>query len=162
MVGERTRVRCNSCLAKAGTKNRVCSVCGIAPDKKGRDLSPREKRVRRFARAILGVAALHLVGFGLFLHVLLVLNPRAAHDDGFVFSPAIVGALAAINLVLAFGLARYAFWAYRLATAYYFLIGIVNIVSVQVVGILWMLILLYLIGNGTAKALFERRTADAA
>ena len=73
-----------------------------------------------------------------------------------------MGTLAAINLILAFGLSRYAFWAYRLATVYYFLIGIVNIISVQLPGILLLLTLLYLVGNGTAKAIFERRAADPA
>ena len=62
------------------------------------------------------------------------------------------------ELVLAFGLSRYAFWAYRVATVYYFLLGIVNVVSVQLPGILLVLILLYCVGNGTAKAIFERRT----
>ena len=55
------------------------------------------------------------------------------------------------------GLACYAFWAYRMAVIFYFLIGMVNIVSINLPGILLILILLYAAGNGTVKALFERR-----
>jgi hypothetical protein len=69
----------------------------------------------------------------------------------------IMATLALAAITLAVGLSRYAFWAYRLATVYYFLIGIVNVVSVNLPGILMILILLYYTGNGTAKAIFERR-----
>ncbi|MCF7817409.1 MAG: hypothetical protein K9M54_05960 [Kiritimatiellales bacterium] len=149
--------RCKSCLTKAESETGQCPVCGIRQDKKRNELSPAEKRVRYFARCILGVAAIHVVGLVLCLYVLLVLNPQAAAKGEFVFAPAILATLAITNLILAIGLARYAFWAYKVATAYYFLLGIVNIVSVQIAGILLMLILLYFIGNGTAKAIFERR-----
>lgn len=149
--------RCTSCLTKAESENGLCPVCGIEQTKKISGLSPDEKKVRHFARCILGVAALHIVGFSLCLYVLLVHNPAAAETGGFVFSPAILATLSLLNLALAFGLAHYAFWAYRLATVYYFLLGIVNVVSVQVPGILIAMALLYFIGNGTAKAIFERR-----
>jgi len=149
--------RCKSCLTKSEAENGLCPVCGIQPDKKKSGLSPDEKKVRHFARCILGVAGLHVVGLGLCLYVLFVLNPKAATENGFVFPPALLSILSFLNLVLAYGLSRYAFWAYRVATAYYFLLGITNIISVQIPGVLLMLILLYFVGNGTAKAIFERR-----
>lgn len=149
--------RCKSCLHKAEPENGICPVCGIGQDKKRGELSPDEKKVRHFARCILGVAAVHVLGFALCLYVLFVYNPNADAEGGFVFSPAILSALTFLNLILAYGLSRFAFWAYKVATAYYFLIGIVNIVSVQIIGILIMLTLLYFIGNSTAKAIFERR-----
>ncbi len=74
--------------------------------------------------------------------------------------PAVVVLLALLNLLLAVGLIRYAFWSYRLAVACYFLLGIVNTISVNLPGILAALALLYLVGNGTAKAIFERRAAE--
>lgn len=154
--------RCKSCLTKAEARNARCPVCGIGQEKSRQALSPDEKRVRRFARCILAVAAVHVVGLVLCLYVLLVVNPAAAAKGEFVFAPAILAALSIVNLVLAVGLARYALWAYRAATAYYFLLGIANIVSVQVPGILLMLVLLYFVGNGTAKAIFERRLPETA
>ena len=150
-------IRCKSCLAKAEPEHRQCPVCGIGQEKKRNELSPDEKRVRHFARCILGVSVVHAVGLVLCLYVLLIHNPEAAARGGFVFSPAILVTLAILNLALAYGLGRYAFWAYKVATAYYFLLGIVNVVSVQILGILITLTLLYFIGNGTAKAIFERR-----
>lgn len=154
--------RCKSCLTKAESGNGPCSVCGIGQGKSRAELSPGEKRVRHCARGILGVAVLHMAGTLLCLYVLLIHNPAAAAKGEFVVSPALLATLSFINLILAFGLSRYAFWAYKLATAYYFLLGIVNIVSVQIPGILLMLILLYCIGNGTAKAIFERRLPETA
>jgi len=152
--------RCNSCLHKAEPENGICPICGIGQDKKKRALSPDEKRVRHFARCILGVAAIHVVGLALCLYVLLVHNPAAAASGEFVFAPAILITLSLLNLVLAYGLGHYAFWAYKVATVYYFLLGIVNVVSVQILGILIVLTLLYFVGNGTAKAIFERRLPE--
>ena len=151
--------QCRTCLTKAETENGLCPVCGMGQEKKKNELSPDEKKVRHFARCILGVSVVHIVGLVLCLYVLFIHNPRAAAADEFVFSPAILIVLALLNLALAYGLSRYAFWAYKLATVYYFLLGIANIVSVQIPGILITLILLYLVGNGTAKSLFERRPA---
>lgn len=149
--------RCKSCLTKSEAEDGVCPICSIQQDKKKSDLSPDEKRVRHFARCILTVSVIHIAGLVLCLYVLTVYNPGAAATGGFVFPPAILGILSLLNLVLAYGLGRYAFWAYKVATAYYFLLGIANIISVQIPGVLLMLILLYFVGNGTAKALFERR-----
>ena len=139
--------RCRHCLAKAESKDDHCPVCGIEQDKRKSDLSPDEKKVRYHARAIRGVAMLHLVGVG------------AGLISHFCYPFPIVATivLALINLTLAVGLSRYAFWAYRMATVYYFLIGMVYIVSVNLPGILMILILLYCVGNSTAKSIFERR-----
>ncbi len=101
---------------------------------------------------------LHLIGFVLSRYVLLIHNPAAVENGEFIFSPAIIVVLSAINLALAYGLSRYTFWAYKLATVFYFLIGIANIISVQLLAILITMILLYLVGNGTAKAIFERNS----
>ncbi len=149
--------RCKSCLARAESENGLCPVCGIGQEKKKAALSPDEKKVRHFARCILGVSVVHIVGLALCLYVLLIHNPEAAATGEFVFSPAILVTLSILNFALAYGLGRYAFWAYKVATVYYFLLGIVNVVSVQIPGILITLALLYFIGNGTAKAIFERR-----
>ena len=150
--------RCKSCLTKAHSEYGQCPVCGILQETGRKALSPDEKKVRFHARCILGAAALHLLGAGICLYILLVINPAAAAKGELVFAPPIIATLTTLNLLLAFGLSRYAFWAYRVATVYYFLLGIVNVVSVQLPGILLVLILLYCVGNGTAKAIFERRT----
>lgn len=139
--------RCKHCLADEEPKDGHCSVCGIELDKRKSDLTPDEKKTRYFARAIRVVAMLHLVGVGAGL--------IARFCSPFPIVATLV--LAVINLTLAIGLSRYAFWAYKMATVYYFLIGMVYIVSVNLPGILLILILLYVVGNGTAKAVFERR-----
>jgi hypothetical protein len=149
--------RCKSCLTKAKSENGLCPVCGIGQDKKRGALSPDEKKVRHFARCILGVSVIHVIGLVLCLYVLLIHNPAAAGKGDFVFAPAILVMLAVLNLVLAYGLGRYAFWAYKVATVYYFLLGMANLVSVQIPGVLIVLGLLYFVGNATAKAIFERR-----
>ncbi len=149
--------RCNSCFTKTSAKHSYCPVCGIVPNKKKADLSPAEKKVRYAARCILGVSVLHLIGLVLCFYILFVVNPAARAGGKLVFSPPIISTLAAFNLILAIGLSRYAFWAYKMATAYYFLLGIVNVISVQIPGILLVLILLYFVGNRTAKAIFERQ-----
>ena len=153
--------RCKSCLIKAEPRNECCPVCGIGQNRKRAELSPGEKKVRFHARCILGVAGFHLAGIALCLYILLILNPAAAKTGGFVFAPALLASLAILNLILAYGLSRYAFWAYRVAVALYFLLGIAQVVSVQIPGILLVLTLLYFIGNATAKSLFERRGPNA-
>lgn len=142
--------RCRHCLSKAEIRNGLCSVCGIDPGKKGTELSAGEKKVRFHARAILVVAICHLIGAvcGLIL---------ASQFP----SPAPMIILAAINIALSLGLFRYSLWAYKGATVYYFLIGMVNVISIQagpihLAGIALALLALYLVGNGTSKAIFER------
>jgi hypothetical protein len=146
--------RCRHCLSKAELRNELCSVCGIDPLKKSDELSTEEKKVRLHARGILLVAVCHFIGAGCGL-ILVSQFP----------SPAPMLILAGINLALGLGLARYSLLAYKGATVYYFLIGIVNVISIQaglihLAGIALALIGLYLIGNGTSKAIFERRLPE--
>jgi hypothetical protein len=80
-------------------------------------------------------------------------------------SPLPVAILAGINILIAFGLARYSLLAYKCATAYYFLIGMVNVISIQhgavhLGGIGLALVALYLVGNKSAQAIFERRLPE--
>jgi predicted nucleic acid-binding Zn ribbon protein len=139
--------RCKHCLAKVEPKDSHCPVCGIQTEKDKAALSPDEKKVRYHARIIRIIAMLHLIGTAVSVMVALSYTHLAVA----------AGVLVLINLALAIGLSRFAFWAYRLATVYYFLIGMVNVVSVNIPGILVILILLYVVGNGTARAIFERR-----
>ncbi|MBT8041772.1 MAG: hypothetical protein KJN98_01235 [Pontiella sp.] len=116
---------------------------------------PKEKKVRRHARGIRFVAGFHLVIAAL---TILMLPEFPA--------PAALVILAALNLFLAYGLIRYSLLAYKAATVYYFLIGMVNVISIQhgvvhLGGIALVLIALYLVGNGTSKAIFERRLPEA-
>ena len=141
--------RCKHCLTKTEPRNGLCPMCGIVPDKKPGTLSPGEKKARFHARGIRLVAMLHLIGACMGL-LMLPLFP----------SPMAMVVLATINLILALGLAGYSFWAYKASTVYYFLIGMVNIVSVNLGGIALALVALYLIGNGTSKAIFERRLPE--
>jgi hypothetical protein len=82
-------------------------------------------------------------------------------------APYALAVLAAINLFIAFGLARFSLITYKVATAYYFLVGMVNIISIQhgiehLGGIALALISLYIVGNKNAKAVFERRLPESA
>ena len=140
-------IRCRHCLANEAPIDGLCPVCGIRRDKTKGDLSPDEKKTRYHARAIRIVAMLHLIGVGLGILIPFYYPvPNAA-----------VAILIAINLIMSAGLSRYAYWAYKMATVYYFLIGMVSVISVDIPGVLIILLLLYAVGNGTAKAIFERR-----
>lgn len=146
--------RCKSCHAKAEPRNGLCPVCGIEQEKSKAALSPVEKKVRVHARGILLVAIFHLLGAAMILWKM----PEFP-------APAAVAVLVVINLGLAYGLARYSLIAYRAATVYYFLIGMVNVISIQqgienLAGVALALIALYLVGNGTSKAIFERRLPE--
>ncbi|VGO22355.1 hypothetical protein [Pontiella sulfatireligans] len=147
-------MRCKHCLMKAEPRNGNCPACGIVPNKPKGDLSPGERRVRLHARGIRLMAMFHLVGAGAGL----IMIP-------FFPAPLAMAVLAVVNLLLAFGLARYALPAYKAATVYYFLIGMVNVISIQhgaihLGGIAMALLGLYLVGNSTAKAVFERRLPE--
>ncbi|VGO16845.1 hypothetical protein PDESU_05437 [Pontiella desulfatans] len=146
--------RCKHCQTKAEPLKGLCPVCGIVQDKPFGNLSPAEKRIRFHAHGIRLVAMFHLIGAGAGL-VMLPYYP----------TPAALAVLALINILLAFGLSNYSLIAYKGATVYYFLIGMVNVISVQqgvehLGGIALALIALYLIGNGTSKAIFERRLPE--
>ena len=142
--------RCKHCLSKAEARDGRCSVCGIELHKGLADLSPQEKKVRFHARGIRAVAVFHLIAAGMGI-ILMWCFP----------APLPMAMIALINCILAFGLSRYSLLAYKAATVYYFLIGMVNVISIQrgavhLAGILLMLVALYLVGNGTSKAIFER------
>lgn len=148
--------RCRHCLTKEVAENGRCPVCGINPEARREDLSDKEKKVRRHARGIRAVAVFHLIAAGMGM-ILMYCFP----------APAPMAIIAMINVFLAFGLARYSLLAYKAATVYYFLIGMVNVISIQrgavhLGGIALALIGLYLVGNGTAKAIFERHLPETA
>jgi hypothetical protein len=80
-------------------------------------------------------------------------------------APPMLLLLAFINFLLALGLARYGFGAYKAATIYYFFLGMVHVISIQhgvenLAGIALSLLGLYLVGNKTSKAIFDRNTAE--
>lgn len=147
--------RCKSCLTKAEPRNGCCPVCGIEPDKKRGLLTPAEKKVRFHARSIRLLAMLHLIGAAVGIRMM----PEFP-------TPAALAILALINAALALGLARFSLLAYRAATTYYFLIGMVNVISIQhgaehLGGIALALIALYLVGNSTSKSIFDRNVSPA-
>ena len=142
--------QCKSCMAKAEARNGCCPVCGIEQDKNRGALTPAEKKVRFHARGIRLLAVLHLIGAAMGIMVM----PEFP-------APAAIAILAMVNAFLAYGLSRFSLLAYKAATAYYFLIGMVNVISIQhgaehLGGIALALVALYLIGNRTSKAIFER------
>jgi hypothetical protein len=147
MVVDLQRKRCRHCLAAEEPGAAGCPVCGIDRTLRKRDLSPQERKARVHARILRIIAMLHLAAAGTLLII-----PRC-----YPVPPAAAILLGGINLVIAFGLSRYAFWAYRAAVIFYFLIGMVNIISVNIPATLLILVLLYAVGNGTARAIFERR-----
>lgn len=143
--------RCKSCLIKAEPLNGLCPVCGIAQNKKMKELSTAERKVRFHAAGIRLIAIAHLIGCVMAILVM----PEFK-------SPAPMAIFALLNAVLAYGLLRFSLLAYKAATAFYFFIGIVGVISIQkgaiyIAWILLSLISLYLVGNGRSKALFERR-----
>ena len=142
--------QCKSCGTRAETEADICPVCGIDQDKPRKDLTGREKRIRTAARNIRFVAMLHLTGAGLCILMLPELERRAA-----------LAAFAVINFALAIGLIRYAYLAYKAAVVCYFALGIVNIISVNLLAVPLILLLLYVVGNATAKAIFERRLPES-
>lgn len=145
--------RCRQCLATVEPIEGHCPVCGLDPGTKYTALSKPQRKVRLHARGIRAVAMFHLAAAGMGIVLAGCLSPV----------PMVVFGL--INAGLAFGLARYSLLAYRGATVYYFMVGMVNVISIQrgaihLGGILLALIALYLIGNGTSKAIFERNLSE--
>ena len=146
--------RCRHCLTKAVPQNEPCPVCGLVPDNRFRLLTHKEKRVWFHARGIRIVALCHLTAAAMGI----LMMPEFA-------VPPAIAMFAVINLLLACGLIRFSLLAYKLATAYYFLIGMVMVISIQqgvgpLIGIGLSLAALYLVGNRTAKAIFERRVPE--
>lgn len=143
-------MQCKHCLTQTHIEVSRCPVCGIIQNTALRDLSPAEKKVRLHARRIRLVAMIHLIGAGATLILMSCLPEKI---------PLLL--LALINVIIAVGLSRYALWAYKGATVYYFFIGMVGVISIQKGGIylLWVLVALtalYLVGNRTSKAIFDR------
>ncbi len=148
--------RCKSCLTKAEAKRDICPVCGINQEKKKNSLTALEAKVRRSARGIRGVALFHLALSLIGTTLLLTAYIKGKTPSHFIVQMVILITYYSILMITAFGLSHYRYWAYKTTTIFYFLIGIMFTISVQIPGALMILVLLYLIGNGTAKAIFER------
>ena len=147
--------QCKSCLTRAEAAADICPVCGIDQDKPRRDLTVKEKQIRRTARGIRLVAMFHLITAA----IAVLMMPEFP-------APAAIAVLAVVNCLLAYGLVRYSLLAYKAATVYYFLIGMVNVISIQrgavhLGAIALVMIALYLVGNGTSKAIFDRRLPES-
>ena len=142
--------QCKSCLGRAEAIADICPVCGIDQDKARKDLTKKEKRIRRAARNIRFVAMLHLIGGGICIMILPEVGMQVA-----------LAAFAIINLALAIGLIRYDYRAYKIAVVIYFALGIVNTITVNLFAIPVALLLLYVVGNRNAKAIFERQLPES-
>lgn len=146
--------RCKHCKAKTDLIDNRCTYCGIDQDKSPKELTKQEKKIRLHAHGIRMVALAHIF----FAGIMLFQMPEFS-------SAAIIAALVVINFSLAYGLLRYSLVAYKAAVVYYFVIGMVNTVSIQrgpehLAGLLMCLLALYLIGNGISKSIFERRPLE--
>jgi hypothetical protein len=146
--------RCKQCLTRAESLNGCCPVCGVAQDKALKSLSPAERKVRLHAHGIRLVAMVHLIVAAMAI----LMMPEFP-------KPAAIAVLAVINGWLAYGLIRFSLIAYRAAVVFYFFLGMVNVISIQqgaihFGGIALALIALYLVGNRTAKAIFERQCPE--
>jgi len=117
-----------------------------------------EIKTRRAARNIRGVALLHLILSIAGIGSLLVAKVWEQPHEHLAVQMSIILSCYSILMITAFGLSQYRYWAYKTTTSFYFLMGIMFTISVQIPGILIVLTLLYFIGNGRAKAIFERRT----
>lgn len=148
--------RCNHCLSKPTVESETCPVCGIESTKKKKDLAVEEIKTRRAARNVLGVALAHLILASVGVGALLLAQQREQIPESFLGELTILLTCYFILLLTAFGLSRYAYWAYKLTTTFYFLIGIMFTISVQIPQALLILVLLYLIGNKYAKSIFDR------
>ena len=142
--------QCKSCLTKNEGIAAVCPVCGVDQDKPRKDLSKSEKRIRGAARSIRFVAMLHLIAGGICIMILPETGMQVA-----------LAAFALINVVLAIGLIHYDYRAYRIAVVVYFALGIVNTITVNLLAIPVLLLLLYVVGNRNAKAIFERQLPES-
>jgi hypothetical protein len=146
--------RCKHCKAKAEFVNNRCPCCGIEEGKNATDLTKAEKKSRFHAHGIRLVALTHIFAAAIILFQM----PEFPN-------PAVIAVLVVVNFVLAYGLMRYSFVAYKAAVVYYFVIGMVNTVSIQrgpehLGGLLLCLLALYLVGNRNSKAIFERRPIE--
>lgn len=142
--------QCKSCLARAKAIADICPVCGIDQDKLRKDLTTREKRIRIAARTIRFAAMLHLIVGGICIMILPEVGVKMA-----------LTAFAIVNFILAIGLIRYDYRAYKAAVVFYFALGIVNTITVNLLAIPVALLLLYIVGNSNAKAIFERRLPES-
>jgi len=146
--------RCKHCKAKTELIHNRCPYCGIEDGKPSKDLTPDEKKTRFYAHGIRIVAMAHIFAAAIVLFQMPEFSSRA-----------VVALLVIVNFVLAYGLMRFSFIAYRAAVVYYFMFGMVNVVSIQrgpqhLAGLLICLLGLYLIGNRNSKAIFERRPVE--
>ncbi|QBG48443.1 hypothetical protein EGM51_13945 [Verrucomicrobia bacterium S94] len=146
--------RCKHCKTKTDLIDNRCPCCGIEAGKNPADLTKAEKRVLFHALGIRAAAIAHVFAAGVILF-------QIPHFP----SPAVIAVLVIINAGLAYGLLRFSLAAYRAAVVYYFMFGMVNVVSIQrgpehLGGLLLCLLALYLIGNRTSKAIFERQLPE--
>lgn len=146
--------RCKQCLSRMEPRNGLCPVCGLDAEKNGGDLVGADKKVRLFARAIRILAMFHLVFAAAFLMTL----PHAPMKV-----PVFLQAL--MNLILGFGLVNFSLKTKKAAVVYYFLIGMVSVVSIQhgsayIGGIILCLFAVYIVGNPTSRSIFERQPRD--
>ncbi|MDZ8118027.1 hypothetical protein [Pontiella agarivorans] len=145
---------CKHCKAKTEFIDNRCPYCGIEANKSRSNLTQDEKKARLHAHSIRLVAFAHFFAAGI---ILLQMSELP--------SPAVVAVLVIVNCALGYGLLRFSLMAYRAAVVYYFMFGMVNVVSIQrgpehLSGLLICLFALYLVGNRNAKAIFERRPPE--
>lgn len=147
-------MKCKYCYQKIEAVNNRCSICTIEINKNIKNLSAKERQILYKARGIHLIAFTHLL-------IALLLPFLFFKAEDFNITESII--ISAINIIIWRLLSRFSLIGYRIAIGYYFVYGMVSVVTIQKshfgeqgIGILLCFLGMYGIGNNISKGLFTR------
>ena len=147
-------IRCPHCYQKVELLDGFCPVCTLHPNKTYRIMNKKERNIRSKIVGIYLTALTHLC--------IAIALPYLLLRESDWTTGAITG-FGALHFLIFLLLSKFSLLGYRLAVVYYFAYGMVCVVTIQRsnfgeqgIGLILCFIALYLIGNQTAKSLFEK------
>ncbi len=147
-------IRCKYSHQKIEPINNRCPICTIEIGKELKDFTQRERQIRSKIIGVYITAYTHLF-IAIILPFLLITKAQWVPIGAIGFG--------ILHLVIWFLLSRFSLIGYRIAVGYYFMYGMVSVVTIQRshfgeqgIGIILCFAGLYLIGNRISKGLFQR------
>ena len=147
-------MRCPHCYQKVELLDGYCPVCTLHPTKTYKVMQKKERLIRS---KIIGIYLTAFAHLSISITLPYLLQKESDWSNG-----AIAG-FGILHLIIFILLSKFNLLGYRIAVAYYFAYGMVCVVTIQRsnfgeqgIGLILCFIALYLIGNQTAKSLFDR------
>ena len=142
--------KCKYCFTKSNDQKEICPVCKIAFNKTKKDLTIDERKIWHAARNLYIVSVFAILGGSIGVPVLII-SLLSFPLVGLIVLP-----FAIFIITLGISLRKYRKWCYVGGIIFYSIVLLLNLVRINLIGIIFSGIFLYIIANLVSKKILYK------